>query len=28
VRTFSNFKPDLARPVPKQKRRMTDEIDN
>lgn len=28
VRTFSNFKPDLARPVPKQKRRATDEIDN
>ena len=30
VRTFSNFKPDLARPQPKQKgkRRATDEIDN
>lgn len=30
VRTFSNFKPDLTRPQPKQKgkRRATDEIDN
>ncbi len=28
VRTFSNFKPDLERPVPKQKRRVTDEIDD
>jgi cell division protein FtsW (lipid II flippase) len=28
VRTFSNFKPDLLRPIPKQKRRATDEIDN
>ena len=28
VRTFSNFKPDSERPIPKQKRRVTDEIDN
>lgn len=28
VRTFSNFKPDLAKPQPKVKRRTTDEIDN
>ena len=28
VRTFSNFKPDLERPIPKQKRRVADEIDN
>lgn len=28
TRTFSNFKPDLARPEPKQKRRAKNEVDN
>ncbi len=28
TRTFSNFKPDLARPEPKQKRRVKNEVDN
>lgn len=28
TRTFSNFKPDLARPVPKKQRRVKNEVDN
>ena len=28
TRTFSNFKPDLARPVPKKQRRLKNEVDN